>query len=157
MDLQEQIDKETEIQDEELDMKEFVKDIRDNLKNGKDVIADATHLNWSSRRKLLKALGDVSAYDIVPVVVSVDLALISWELSNFHSSEPSSFTSFHHLNPTNILPDTFLTNQKSREFKITTNIKIKASGTPKIPKNKNANIANPLKNIVKNTIPGCCA
>lgn len=51
----------------------FVKDIRDNLKNGKDVIADATHLNWNSRRKLLNSLGDVSAYNIVPVVVGTDL------------------------------------------------------------------------------------
>ena len=95
------------------------------------------------------------AYKLIQkIVVSIDLALTSCELSNFHSSLPSSLTSFHHLNPTKILPEIFFTNQKSKEFKITTKIKINASETPNIPKNKNDTIANALKNKVKNTIPG---
>lgn len=41
-----------------------------------DVIADATHLNWGSRRKLLKAINKyypVEMLDIIPVVVEAKL------------------------------------------------------------------------------------
>lgn len=34
----------------------FVKIIQEDLSEGKDVIADATHINWASRRKLLNKL-----------------------------------------------------------------------------------------------------
>ena len=43
---------------EHLVYSEFVKQIKEAIAAGNDVYADATHLNWSSRRKLLKALGD---------------------------------------------------------------------------------------------------
>lgn len=42
----------------------------------KNVVADATHLNWKSRRKLLNALAryvDMSNVDVLPVVVCADL------------------------------------------------------------------------------------
>ena len=80
---------------------------------------------------------------IQKIVVSIDLAFFSFSLSNTHISVPSSFTSFHHLRPTNTLPAIFLTNQKSREFNNTTSINIEESFIPKIPKNKNKKIAKP--------------
>ena len=52
---------------------EFVDQIVESLKDGNtDVIADATHLNWSSRKKLLKAIERymrLSDINIIPVVV----------------------------------------------------------------------------------------
>lgn len=58
--------------------KEFVRKIKYYLDIEADaVIADATHLNWPSRRKLLNALGLLEGehknIDIIPVVVKVDL------------------------------------------------------------------------------------
>merc|ERR1719273_721379 len=45
----------------------------------------------------------------------VPLFIKSFDLdSNFHSEDPSSFTWFHHLRPTNNRPVTFLTVQKSQ-------------------------------------------
>ena len=87
------------------------------------------------------------------------VALFSWSLSKIQTSVPSSLTSFHHLKPTRILPETFLTNQKSKAFNITTIIKINAPETPNIPKIKKQITANALNNNVNNTIPGfvaCC-
>lgn len=40
-----------------------------------NIIADATHLNWASRHKLIKALGDIK-WDIVPVVINCDIHTI---------------------------------------------------------------------------------
>ena len=47
----EYFDKENEVFDE------FIRQIKEGLKNGNTVYADATHLHWASRRKTLKALG----------------------------------------------------------------------------------------------------
>ena len=56
---------------------EFVKKIAIALEWGHDnIIADATHLNWGSRRKLLKALNKyypMEELDIIPVVIDVKL------------------------------------------------------------------------------------
>ena len=44
---------------------------------GNNIIADATHLNWGSRRKLLKAINKyypVEELDIIPVVIEAKLA-----------------------------------------------------------------------------------
>ena len=42
-----------------------------------NVIADATHLNWASRRKLINALGSaLNKVDIIPVVMNTDLFTI---------------------------------------------------------------------------------
>ena len=39
-----------------------------------NVIADATHLNWASRRKLINALGStLNKVDVIPVVLNTDL------------------------------------------------------------------------------------
>ena len=40
-----------------------------------NVIADATHLNWASRRKLINALGNMKC-DIIPVVINNDITTI---------------------------------------------------------------------------------
>ena len=53
---------------------EFIYRLREALKDGEvfNVVADATHLNWASRRKLLRHLGEeVNLNDlyIIPVVV----------------------------------------------------------------------------------------
>ena len=37
-----------------------------------NIIADATHLNWASRRKLLRAIGETNL-DIIPVVMSAPI------------------------------------------------------------------------------------
>jgi predicted kinase len=66
---------------EKLVFKEFVKQIIDCLDNEDeyitDVIADATHLNWSSRSKLLSALGILSGerdwINVIPVVMTTPL------------------------------------------------------------------------------------
>jgi len=56
---------------------EFVEKIAIALDWGHDnVIADATHLNWGSRRKLLKALSKncvLEDVDVIPVVIDVKL------------------------------------------------------------------------------------
>ena len=56
---------------------EFAKKIAIALNWGHDnVIADATHLNWGSRRKLLKAINKyypVEELDIIPVVIEAKL------------------------------------------------------------------------------------
>lgn len=56
---------------------EFVKKIAIALEWGHDnIIADATHLNWGSRRKLLKALNKyypMEELDIIPVVIDAKL------------------------------------------------------------------------------------
>ena len=56
---------------------EFVKKIAVALVWGSDnVIADATHLNWGSRRKLLKALKwyyPMETLDVIPVVIDAKL------------------------------------------------------------------------------------
>lgn len=54
---------------------EFVRRIKnafdeDGIEN---VIADATHLNWPSRRKLLNALGDLSNINVIPVVIKTNV------------------------------------------------------------------------------------
>lgn len=58
--------------------KEFVRQINEALDSENeyvsDVIADATHLNWSSRSKLLRALGILTEerfyVDVIPVVMT---------------------------------------------------------------------------------------
>ena len=86
--------------------------------------------------------------------------------SNIHTSEPSSFTSFHHLKPTkslslytiilsfNYRPATFFTNQKSKAEKITTIMKTKASLFTNMFRNKKATIETALKRRVKKTTNG---
>lgn len=57
---------------------EFVRRIKEAFDNEdeyiSDVIADATHINWTSRRKLLAALGMLSGeyswVDVVPIVIN---------------------------------------------------------------------------------------
>lgn len=51
--------------------KEFVNKIADALSHNQDVIADATHLNWNSRKKLIDNIKSRINFDfdIVPVVV----------------------------------------------------------------------------------------
>ena len=66
---------------ENLVYKKFIDEIVLNLSYGMDVIADATHLNWASRHKLLAAIGDAFEYNVIPVVVSVDLG-IAFERNN---------------------------------------------------------------------------
>ena len=57
--------------------KAFVEKITFTLEYGNDnIIADATHLNWGSRRKLLKALEkyiSLENVDIIPVVIEAKL------------------------------------------------------------------------------------
>ena len=60
---------------------QFTNKIREALDNEKytDIIADATHLNWNSRRKLLNALGLNNKHDninIIPVWVTCDMNTI---------------------------------------------------------------------------------
>lgn len=60
---------------------QFTKAIREALDNDNytDVIADATHLNWGSRRKLLNALGlniKPDNINIIPVWVTCDMNII---------------------------------------------------------------------------------
>lgn len=47
-------DKDTYFEKEFEVFNEFIRQIQENLLNSKDVYADATHLNWGSRNKLLK-------------------------------------------------------------------------------------------------------
>lgn len=70
------------------------------------------------------------------IEVSIFVSLISLADSNIHSSVPSSFTSFHHLKPTNNLPEIFLTNQKSNAEHITIRINDNASPNNEV-RNKN--------------------
>lgn len=66
---------------EKLVFKEFVSQIKEALEDEDsyitDIIADATHLNWSSRSKLLSALGiltgDYKELIIIPVVIRTSL------------------------------------------------------------------------------------
>lgn len=44
--------------------KKFVAEIQDGITNYDDTIADATHLNWASRGKLLKALHGIEFIDV---------------------------------------------------------------------------------------------
>lgn len=54
--------------------KEFVNEIVSRLKVGCDTIADATHLNEFSRRKLTQAIDmSITEYEIVYVVFNVDV------------------------------------------------------------------------------------
>jgi hypothetical protein len=46
------------------------------------------------------------------VLSAVD-SIFSFLLSKIHTSSPLLFISFHHLNPTNFLPEIFFTIQKS--------------------------------------------
>lgn len=71
-------DKEDYFAHEDEVYKAFVKAIAWNLNDlsTTEVIADATHLNWKSRRKLLDALAqsvDMSKVDVIPVVVTASL------------------------------------------------------------------------------------
>ena len=55
---------------------EFIQQIKDALDFNTEVFADATHLNWKSRQKLLKALAskvDMTWIDVIPVVVTANL------------------------------------------------------------------------------------
>ena len=54
---------------------EFIHRIQDALNEDgiMNVIADATHLNWASRRKLLNALGKTTGEDVVPVVIENEI------------------------------------------------------------------------------------
>lgn len=54
--------------------KNFVSTIVEGLRNGKDVIADATHLNECSRKKLINAIDNhTSNYSIIYIVFKTDL------------------------------------------------------------------------------------
>ena len=51
----------------------FIKSISDSLMSSRNVIADAIHINWPSRRKLinnLKKIINLDGIDVVPVMVS---------------------------------------------------------------------------------------
>ena len=52
----------------------FVKQIKHGLESEGifNIIADATHLNWTSRRKLINALGNINC-DIIPVVINCSI------------------------------------------------------------------------------------
>jgi predicted kinase len=57
----------------------FANTIRQTLVDGFDVIADATHLNWGSRRKLIQAIKQYAFMEnvqIIPVVVTASLKTI---------------------------------------------------------------------------------
>ena len=60
---------------EDLVFKRFIEEIKSSFNNNDNVIADATHLNWASRRKLLHALGQDThpTWDIIPVMITVPL------------------------------------------------------------------------------------
>ena len=59
-------------------------------------------------------------------VLSTGLGWNSFEwVSNFHTSLPFSSYELHHLSPTKILPDIFLTTQKSNEPRMVTKIKVR--------------------------------
>ncbi len=51
----------------------FVEQIEDNLNLGKRVFADATHINWASRRKLLERIHDKENIDIDAYVFKTPL------------------------------------------------------------------------------------
>ena len=51
----------------------FVSLIQDNIDLGENVCADATHINWNSRKKLLNALRLDENVDIVAVVINAPL------------------------------------------------------------------------------------
>ena len=54
----------------------FIKEIKSGLKNGYDVIADATHLNHHSRSKLLRSLGNsIKNIEIIAVVIKQPLEI----------------------------------------------------------------------------------
>lgn len=53
----------------------FIHEIQDCLNQGKDVVADATHLNWSSRSKLLKNLSGFDTVSIVYFDVPIDVCI----------------------------------------------------------------------------------
>ena len=54
--------------------REFIHSIQEGLNNGYDVYADATHLNWPSRRKLLGNL-DLKDVAIVPIFFNIPLEI----------------------------------------------------------------------------------
>lgn len=51
----------------------FVREINKGLANGKDTVADATHLSERSRNKLLDRIKDIENYRIIMVCVEVPL------------------------------------------------------------------------------------
>ena len=123
-----------------------------------------THKSSHIKEKLInskttKTAQNIGVMYVLPqkIVVSIDVSFFSSELSNIHFSDPSSWTSFHHLNPTKILPETFLTNQKSNALKMTTIIKTNASDIPNSLNNIKEAIARHLNNKVNNTMTGLCA
>lgn len=48
----------------------FTDKIRKSLKDGHDVIADATHITWGSRHKLMKAIRGIDNVKIVAIVMN---------------------------------------------------------------------------------------
>merc|ERR1719265_1038322 len=68
--------------------------------------------------------------------VSTLFAFLSGRLSKIHSSFPSSLILLHHLKPTNILPVTFFTVQKSKAAKVMTRIYLSVLSEDMSPKNK---------------------
>jgi hypothetical protein len=87
---------------------------------------------------------------------TVDISAMSSRDSKIHSLDPSSFTYDHHRRPTNNLPDTFFTVQKSNANKMMhmTKVKIKllVNQEPKTYRKSAKNLNNRWKKIVT----GCC-
>ena len=78
---------------------------------------------------------------------SIALTYVSLSFdSNIHFSWPSWSITLHHLKPARILPDKFLTTQKSKTAKIDTNIKIVIELNIK-PEKRYTKIAKALKKI----------
>ena len=48
----------------------FTNKIKESLKNGHDVIADATHITWGSRHKLMQAIRGIDNVEIVAIVMN---------------------------------------------------------------------------------------
>lgn len=102
----------------------------------KHIIASNQLIEITLKKKNTPQNNGVIYNDPQNIDVSIFVSLTSLADSNIHSSVPSSLTSFHHLNPTNNLPEIFLTNQKSNAEHIT--IKINDNASPnKEDRNKN--------------------
>lgn len=68
--------------------KEFIKQIKEGLEQGQDVFADATHINFASRNKILQAINH-NLYDEVQIIyidTPLDIAIKQNELRRFTRS-----------------------------------------------------------------------
>ena len=95
---------------EDLVFKTFIQKIKSALNDEGifNVIADATHLTWNSRHKLLNALGNIEA-DIIPVVVfaPIDEMIENNEKRSGRSCIPRSVVRRMNLQMTNPKDDPY--------------------------------------------------